>query len=79
ESALASFDAIKALYGFLQSRIVREKNPATGKSMAPPKPSKGDAAASEVGDGDGDGDEGAPKQEDAGADEEPVLEVIEEI
>ncbi len=88
ESALASFDAIKALYGFLQSRIVRERSPqGGGKSIAPPRPSKEGATASKAGDDDApeqDGDapkedEGAPKEEDAGADEEPVLEVSEEI
>lgn len=34
ESDLASFDAIKAIYGFLQSRIVREMNPARREAIS---------------------------------------------
>lgn len=34
ESDLASFDAIKAIYGFLQSRIVREMNPARREAVS---------------------------------------------
>ena len=73
ESALASFDAIKAIYGFLQSHIVREVNLTSSKSIPPPaktaKKDKTDAGADEG------GDEGTDDAKEAGADEEPVLEI----
>ena len=40
QSTLASFDAIKAIYGLLQSRLVRVLQPTGGKSMPPAAKSK---------------------------------------
>ncbi|RLB63733.1 MAG: response regulator [Deltaproteobacteria bacterium] len=71
ESALTSFDAIKAIYGFIQSRVVREVKQALNKSIPPPAPK---AAKDEDGDDEG----GSVATVEVGADEEPVLEVIEE-
>jgi CheY-like chemotaxis protein len=87
ESALTSFDAIKAIYGFLQSRVVREVKPGVSKSIMPGPPkakeTKGD---DDLGDRDDEGDDlegfdadwGKPEPPEGGADEEPILEVDEE-